>query len=141
MRLAGFHFTKIAIEKKSNELEKAQIDTNIKILNIEDLKSEAVKKNEQLLDVSFDYTINYKEDIAKVEFKGNLLVIVDSKKGKEILEQWKSKKLPEDVQMSLINVIIKKSNVKALNLEEEVKLPYHLPLPGVKKEQQKPKKQ
>ena len=49
------------------------------------------------------------------------------------IRQWNSKKLPEDFRIALFNVILKKSNVKALELEDELNIPLHIPLPSLKK--------
>ena len=56
----------------------------------------------------------------------------NSKKIKEILKQWKNKKISEDFKIPLFNLILRKSNVKTLELEEEMGLPLHIPLPHLK---------
>ena len=52
---------------------------------------------------------------------------------KEVLEDWKKKKLSDSFQEILFNIILRKANIKALELEEELNLPFHINLPSIKK--------
>ena len=133
IRLAGFNFTKVSIERMSDDFKDLKIDTNIKILEVIEVKPEAFRSKEQILGIKFSYQINYNEEIAAIIFEGKVLLAIDSKQSKEALKEWKNKKLPEELQMPLINLIIRKSNVRALSLEDELNLPYHVPFPSVKK--------
>jgi len=78
--------------------------------------------------------VDYSPGFAKGELEGKILIAVDPKIAKEILKQWKKKKMPEDFRLLLFNVILKKSSLKALYLEEELNLPLHMPMPSFKKE-------
>ena len=132
MKVIGFNFTKISIEKISTDFSKIEIKSNIDILSLREIKSDLFKSNEKLIAVDFSYLIDYSPEIAKLSFKGDLLFSIESKKAKEILKRWESKKLQEDIKISIFNIILKKSNVKALALEDEIGLPIHLPLPVFK---------
>ena len=44
----------------------------------------------------------------------------------------KDKKMPENFRMTLFNLILRKSSLKALQLEEEMNLPTHIQLPTLK---------
>jgi hypothetical protein len=132
MRLVGFNFTKINLEKTSDNLKDLKIRTDINISDIKETKSELLKSSDGLIVVKFEYNINYEKDIALLKFCGNLVISIESKKAKEILNQWKDKKIPEDFRLSIFNVILKKSSLKALQFEEELNLPPHIPLPSFK---------
>jgi hypothetical protein len=58
--------------------------------------------------------------------------MAESKIIKDFIKQWKQKKLPEEHRILIFNVILKKSNLKAMQLEDELNLPLHIPLPSVK---------
>jgi hypothetical protein len=139
MRLAGFTFKKISAEKISDSRENLKVNTNIDISNIESLKTDFIKAKEELLLIKFNYILDYAPEIAKIEFKGDLILAVSSEKAKEILKDWKDKKIKESFNLSLFNLILRKSNIRALQLEEEINLPIHFQLPSLKS--QKPKEE
>lgn len=132
MKIIGFNFNKINIERFSDKLEKLEINTNIDISEITDLKPDFFKTKEGVLKIKFTYKINYDPNFAKIEFVGNLLITLDQKTMKDVLKQWKDKKIPENFQITLFNIILRKSNIKALQLEDEMNLPLHISLPTVK---------
>lgn len=132
MKLAGFNFKKINIEVLSERPEDLKINTNVHISEIKKLESNFLKTKEEMLIVGFSYDINYDPSFAKINFEGTVVLTIDPKTVKDILKQWKKKKMPEDFRMPLFNIILMKSNVKALQLEEEMGLPYHIPLPTLK---------
>jgi hypothetical protein len=61
-------------------------------------------------------------------FKGVLAIALDKKMGEEILKKWKDKETVKDFKLAVLNVIFKKCNIKALQLEEELGLPLHMPM-------------
>jgi hypothetical protein len=128
----GFNFRKMDLEKKSDNLKELKITAGIDISDLKEVKSNLFNSSEEIIAVSFEYTINYEKDIAVLKFYGNLLVSVDSQQAKEVLKQWKDKKIPEDFRVSVFNLIFRKSSLKALQFEEELNLPPHIPLPSFK---------
>ena len=134
MRLVSFGFRKINIEQLKDSFKEIKINSKINISKIEVIDSEALKKEETLLKVTFIYNINYNPEIAKIDFEGKILLIVNKEQAKEIEEKWKDKKMTEEFRIFLFNVILRKANIKALELEEEMNLPLHIPLPILKKQ-------
>lgn len=132
MKIVGFNFTKMNLEKKSNNLKDLKVTTEMDILDIQEAKAEFLKSSEDLIAIKFEYTVNYEKDIALFKFNGGLVVSVESKQSKEILKQWKDKKVPEDFKLGIFNVILKKSSLKALQFEEEFGLPTHISMPFFK---------
>lgn len=133
MKLAGFNFTKINVEKGTKERPKdLKINTNIEILDITTKKSSFLKAKETFLVIQFSHMIEYGQGFAKIELSGNVALVLDSKMGKDILKEWKQKKMPVDFKIDLFNLILNKTNIRALPLEEEMNLPYHIPLPSLK---------
>ncbi len=132
MRLIGFNFTKMNLEKKSDNLKDLKVTTGIDISKVQEAKSDFFKSPDELIAVNFEYNINYEKDVATLKFYGSLIVSVGSKQAKEVLKQWKDKKLPEDFRLNVFNIILKKSSLRALQFEEELNLPPHIPLPSFK---------
>ncbi len=137
MRVVAFNFRKINVEKKSDSMKNAKIDSRLNIDTIEKVDSSMVSDNEIVLKIKFDYNIEYKEDLANIELKGNLLIVLDKKEGKKVIKSWKKKDLSEKFKLGIFNFILKRSNVKALSLEEDMGLPLHIPLPSLKKQNKK----
>ena len=106
MRIAGFNFKKISVEKLSERVEELKIDTKIDILDIKNIRSDLVKTKDELLGVEFAYTVDYAPNFAKIEFIGNIVFTVEFKEGREVLKQWKDKQMPDNFKMNLFNIII-----------------------------------
>ena len=133
MRVVGFNFNKINIEKFSDKLEKMNIKTNIDISNIQSIDNNLLKTNNSLIAVNFIYTVDYDPNFAKIVLSGTILFELDEKQSKEILKSWKEKQIPENFKLTLFNTILRKSNVKALQLEDDLNLPLHISLPTLRK--------
>lgn len=141
MKIIGFNFNKISAEKTSNKIKELKITTNIDISEIKEIKSDFLKTKEELIEILFKYDVIYNPEIAKIKFKGVLIISLESKLKKDILNQWKDKKLSDELKLPLFNVILRKSNLRALQLEDEMNLPLHISLPILKKEDKKEKKE
>ncbi len=133
MRLLGFNFDKLNIEKFSSNFKDLKVNTNIDISNIEEHSVDFLKSKEIFLKISFKYNLNYDPKIAIIEFSGYILIGLDEKQGKNLLKEWKSKKLSDDYKISFFNIIKRKTDIKALQLEEELNLPLHVKFPVFKK--------
>lgn len=132
MRLIGFNFKKINIEKFTDSFRDTKIDSKINIETIEEVNSDILQEKGAILKVFFDYNVDYIPKKAKVELSGELLLTLTLEQSKEIIQSWKKKKLPEPFKLSIFNIILRKSNVKALELEEDMNLPLHIPFPSLK---------
>ncbi len=132
MKLIAFNLSKIHAEKKSAISSKnLEVNSNIDISSIESTEVDLLKTKEDFLEVSFNYILNYSEDYATLEFSGKMLLSVEHKRAKEILNDWKTKIVSEDLRLILLNIIIQKTSIKSLELEETLNIPLHLPLPRV----------
>ena len=141
MKLVGFNFDKLSVEKTADKTSSLSINTNINILEIKEIKADFFESKQSLLNVGFSYVVDYSPDFAKVEIKGNLFFEFEPKTAKEILKKWKDKEILEGVKESLFNIILKKATLKALFLEEEANLPLHIPFPSLKKLNQENKEE
>ncbi len=135
MRAIGFSFKKINIEKlPSNSLDDVKVNANIDISEISSVKpTDILKPKEDLIAVKFTYTVTYDPDYAKLVFSGDIILEIEPKMAKEILKSWKDKDMPEDFRVFIFNIILRKSNLKALELEDEMNLPLHIPMPSIQK--------
>ena len=129
MRLLGFNFIQISCERKKPLQGELKINSNIIIDKIEEEDLD-IMKGKLVLKFQFTFSITYSQS-AKVEFKGFVLANVEKQEKSEILKTWKKKKIPEQFRIPLFNMILNRCNVKALNLEEDLSLPPHIPLPNI----------
>ncbi len=137
MKLIGFSFNKISVEKFSPATRETKINTSIDISEINSPNSGFFKPKGELLEIKFKYTIEYSPEIAKIELSGAIAIEVEAKVSREVLKQWKDKELEDDFKITLFNLIIRKANIKALQLEDEMNLPYHVPFPTLKAPEKK----
>lgn len=129
MKAIGLNFTKISAEKFEGKV--SGIDVDIKFTDFE--KKDIKILDEETLAVNFSFVVNYtkekEESIAKINFVGTILLSVTKEESKEVLKEWKKKEVNSGVKAFLINLIIKRCTIKALDLEDQLGLPPHLPFP------------
>lgn len=134
MRLIGFNFNKISIERFKENQENLKFNTKIDISSIDTIKSDILKTKEEIIKINFIYSVSYEPSYAKLELVGDIILSVEPKRAKEILKGWKNKNFSNDFRIFVFNIILRKSNIKAFQLEDEVGLPPHIPLPSLNKE-------
>lgn len=128
MRLIDFKFDKVCGERKEDQIKEFKLQSNIDLKNIESIKDKNSKIEGDILEVKFAYSVKYSE-FANIELEGRIIVKTEENESKNILKEWKNKKLPEEFKFVIFNLILTKSNVRALQMEDELKLPYHISLP------------
>lgn len=131
MRIIGFNFKKVIVERKSDLKGKLEVKTHMDIKSIE---KENLDIAGDILRLFFVYNIDYTPNHAALSFEGSVLLKPDKKQNTgKILKEWKSKKLSEDIRLLIFNFVMTKCNLKALQLEEDFSLPPHIPLPRISK--------
>jgi hypothetical protein len=126
IKLVGFRYVKINVERNDDSKGELKITPNIHINSIEKFKVESSKQ--ELLQINFKFIVDY-DSLGKIELEGKMFLGVDVKTMKDILEGWKNKKIDEQSNLVILNTIIQKASIKALELEEEMNLPPHVQLP------------
>ncbi|MDP2926100.1 MAG: hypothetical protein Q8N99_07020 [Nanoarchaeota archaeon] len=132
MKIIGFNLSKVLAEKKEKAPERVQINQNIDIKNI--VKEKIPISQNEILVLSFSFTISYSGDYAKIEFVGNILLMPEKDELKNFLKSWKDKKIPDEARPPLFNFIMNKCNIKALTLADDLGLPSHIPMPRIEPE-------
>ena len=139
MKIIGFNFTKISAEKTTNKPKEIKANTNIHISEIKEVNSDFLSSNEKVIGIKFINLIDYAPDFAKIELGGNILLSVDEFLFKKIIEDWKKKEIPSEIRLIIFNLILKKSTIRAFQLEEEMNIPPHIQLPSFTNEQKNTK--
>ena len=143
MRVIGFNFTKISAER-SPDFKTAKITSSIEF---KDLKKENVDvlKDSEALKILFQYDLNYEEEVKKktekrgqVAFEGNIILSINKEELKDIMKSWKKKEIPARLKLNLFNLIMKRCAAKSLQLQEDLSLPSHIPIPKLTPKREQP---
>ncbi len=152
MQVIGFNFTKMHSEK-SPEFKQGSINTNIEFTDLQKEKVDILKDLEAVK-INFSFSINYgdvvknsdkknndkKENenkdpadslLAQIKFDGLIVLSTSKDELKDLQKSWKKKELPQAARLALFNMILKKTAPRALQLQDELNLPSHIPIPQV----------
>jgi len=133
MKVVGFSFNKISIEREkegdSITNKDIKINTHVEILDVVKTPMDLIK-NSNLFNFKYQFKVIYTPNIASLNFEGSILInISDDTIAKKIDKEWKDKTILEEVRIPLLNAIYSKCNLKAFQLEDDLNLPLHMPIP------------
>lgn len=137
MHIIGSNFTKISAERADKIGKLSGVSTDIEFLDIKKEKIDLLKDFESL-SVQFRFSVNYKpaqedgkdkDKSAQILIEGNFVLSVTADESKEILKHWKKQEIQPELKNILYNTVLRKCSIKALSLEEEFSLPFHIPFP------------
>ncbi len=139
MPIIGFAFDKILVENKTTEKgERAnKVETHIIVNDIKEEKS-GIDVKDKLVRLDFLFELVYTPKMADLVLGGHVDYVGSDKEIKKMLSDWKKDKQKMDFESvrGILNLVLVKSNIKALELSQEVGLPPHLPLPLMGKQEQ-----
>tara|TARA_Y100000310_G_scaffold340326_1_gene435691 strand:+ start:2064 stop:2588 length:525 start_codon:yes stop_codon:yes gene_type:complete len=130
MRLISSSFNKISVDKKKELTRDTSLTTDMKIIDIKKEKS-SLFKDEDLLEFHFQFTIDYAPDFALIIFEGKLVLLMDKSEEisvNQIIDDWKEKNLNNTLKIHLLQMVFSRCSLKAMQLEEFVNLPTHIPI-------------
>jgi len=136
MPIIGFNFDKILVENKMLDRERAnKVETHIVINDIKQEKT-GVNVKEGVIRLDFLFELAYEPKVADMLLCGHVTYVGPEKEIKQMLADWKKnrEKVDFDSIRSILNLVLVKCNIKALELSQEVNLPPHLPLPLMAKQ-------
>ncbi|MDD5331245.1 MAG: hypothetical protein PHE43_00265 [Candidatus Nanoarchaeia archaeon] len=131
MAIVGFNFDKMLVEK-TNQIEgSVKVTNNVQITDVKEHKLPGSDIKQGIIKFNFEFITEY-TNVGKIELLGHLLYTESPEKLKQILDTWKKKKDMDKVLMAyLINAVLVKGNIKALQLSQDANLPPHIRLPTV----------
>jgi len=145
MKVIGLNFTKISAAKDENFKVGPAINTDIEFTNVEEESVSLLKEDSQALKSAFRFSVSYLESEdkkskknAEIILEGNIIVSGTKDEAKDVQKAWKKKEIPNSFKVPLFNLILRKCSPKALQLEEELNLPTHIPLPQIRPGPQSP---
>ena len=145
MQVVGFQFKKISAHK-SDDFKSGPININVEFTDLQKEKLDLLRDSDAaklLFRFSLEYFEN-KEDQDKKDKKGNDLklaeIVLDGQirlsftkdESKDLMKAWKKKQLPAGFRIPLQNLILKKTASRAMQLQDELDLPSHVPIQQIK---------
>lgn len=140
MPIIGFAFDKILAENnaKAKGEKFNKVETHIVIDNIKEEKS-GIEVKDKLIRLDFVFELAYEPKVADITLGGHVDYVGPAKEIKKLLVDWEKDRqnLEFDAVRNILNLVLVKSNIKALELSQEVGLPPHMPMPLMTKQPEK----
>ena len=127
MKIVGFGLRKIFGERKEVKAAELNLTQNIEIKEIS--KEKVNVSTEEVINIKFAFTVNYSGDLGKIEFEGSVIILPDKDEAKDLSKSVKEQILADKFKAPIFNFIMTKCNVKALMLEDDINLPFHISMP------------
>ncbi|MBI4117041.1 hypothetical protein HY449_04835 [Candidatus Pacearchaeota archaeon] len=130
MRYAGIVFSKIEAEKFEQKTEgNIQVNSNFNLGKIakEDLGKDAKKP---IFSFEFTYILKY-DKIAEISFMGKIYIEIDDKDLIKELEKENARVTNKELSKLILDVVLARTHVESLHLEEKLNLPFHIQSPRV----------
>lgn len=132
MNIVGFNFTKINAERKRAVVGKININNNISINEMNEAKIGIGSGDRQAVRISFTFASTYTQDMAKLAFDGDLLLLLEKKRAEQLVKEWSDdKKIPDDIAQKVMSHILERCNIQALLVAKDLNLPSPVPLPKI----------
>jgi hypothetical protein len=138
MNIISFSFTKLHGHRSpSFNLKSVKRDFSIDISDIVEEKVPFSAKG-SAVKASFKYEVAYNDaakkdgSMGQVSIEGNVAIMMTDEESKEVLKSWKGKKLPVNIHEFIVNFILRKCSAKAMELQDAINLPSHIPIPRAK---------
>jgi len=139
MPIVGLSFNSIEAKRKTLPRGEIKVNSSPKVNDIKEVDMPSLGK--KALSLNFEFLTEYQPDIGNIKVEGEMVYMADS--NAKILAQWKkSKTLPEDASVEILNQLFRKCLLKVSNIAEELQLPIPIQIPRVmaKEKEQKEKK-
>ncbi len=137
MAIVGLSINKIAGERKEVELKGEMHLTSTH--TITDIREEDnIVLGKKILAVDFTLSTEYSQSVGTISLAGQLLYLAEEEMRKEVLRQWKAKKMPDAFGAEIITAIYRKGLLLAAQLSIELQLPPPVVIPMPQKQPAQP---
>ena len=131
MRYAGLRLQKIEAEKFKEPVGgNINVGSNFNLGTVEKEADFTKEPSKPVFSFEFTYSIKY-DEFAAISFKGIVYVEVDDKKLISSLEKEGARVGDNDLRKFILDIVLAKTHVESLHLEEKLGLPFHIQSPRV----------
>ncbi len=133
MPIVGFNFTKLTAERKKDQIKgDVKVKNDLVLQSLTTTEVELGGKKQNVLKLTFDFLIEHQPGLGNMILSGFVLFLEAPENTKAILDTWKKdKKMSPQLATVLINAILTRVHIRALELAQSVNLPLHIKLPIV----------
>ena len=132
MRYAGLRLQKIEGEKfEEPSGGNISVNSNFNLGKVKKESDLTKDSDKPVFSFEFTYTVKY-EEFAKISFKGLIYIEIEDKKMIKELEEEDAKVADDDLRKLILDVVLARTHVESLHLEEKLNLPFHIQSPKVK---------
>lgn len=131
MPIIGFYYNKLVAEKKKDHLKgDMKIKNDLLLQSLNQTEIDVGNKKQNILKIIFEFSVDYQPNMGAILINGHLLFLESPENIKLIIDMWKKeKKIPQSFATNIINAILTRANIKALELSQYINLPPHIRLP------------
>lgn len=129
MAVIGLRFD--SLEGRRTKLPRGEIKVNSspKIEKVAEVEMNALGK--KALAITFQFVTTYGDDVAEIRIGGDLLYLAED--NQKVLKKWeKDKKLPDAMQIDVLNHLFRRCLTKVIALADDLQLPPPVGFPLVK---------
>lgn len=120
--------------RRFEEIEGGGVKVNNQT-NLKDMKEQelpALGKNKKGISINFEFKADYENEknkkVAEIIVGGDVLYIDDDQD--KVMKLWKKeKKIEEEVNLQVMNAVLRRCLTKAIALSEDLQLPPPIPMP------------
>jgi len=131
MPVAGMSIKAMSAKRHEDVVGEIEVNNDAKLTTVEETDLPAFGK--KAMTVGFSFTTDYidrktKKKLAEILIDGSVLYMSDDHAN--VVKGWKTtKKLPEDVNIEIINAILRRCITKAVVLSEDLQMPPPMMIP------------
>lgn len=127
MKYLGIKFKKITAEKFKDPSGTITINSNFNLKEVNREKSFPITKS-PVFSFIFNYDLKY-SDFATISFEGTIYIEIEDKGLSKELE--KDKKINTELRKFILEIVLARTHVESLHLEDKLNLPFHIQSPRV----------
>ncbi|MBD3259254.1 hypothetical protein GF371_01325 [Candidatus Woesearchaeota archaeon] len=132
MSIVGFNFTKINAEKKEGAKGKINIKNNVIIKDVVEQSMSLGAKDTKAMRVDFQFVSEYQPSLGNITIDSSIVALRPASEIAQIIKDWnETKQLPAELIEQLFSYVLRRCNIKAIMLAEDLNLPSPVPLPRV----------
>ena len=132
MRYAGLRLQKIEGDKFAEPSGgNINVNSNFNLGKVKKEEDLIKDRDKPIFSFEFNYSITY-EGFAKISFKGIIFIEIEDKKMIKELEKEDTKATDNDLRKLILDIVLARTHVESLHLEEKLNLPFHIQSPKVK---------